>query len=218
MRSPGCQLPEWTSSARHAALVAVVLGVNAALQAWSVQAKTPLEPTSAQSVLPATNVQPSTASILAKPIEIRVLRQDLQQVLQGFAEQAGVRVTLGKGLAKTVTDLRLSGTASQALDTLAEHIGAVWWWSGTDVRMVDRTDLVTKTLKSRDIDQTLSAARSLGIPVDLVSTQKADVPGIIRLTGPSGLVAELETLAQDVAEQDGKVHVTRYGRRRSTVR
>jgi hypothetical protein len=176
----------------------------------------PLAHAPAVAKVPTEDANPSVLLPLSKPIEMRVLRQDLQQVLQVFAEQAGVRVTLGKGLSKTVTNLHLTGTATQALDTLAEHVGAVWWWSGTDVRMVDRSDLVTKTLKSRSIDQTLSAARSLGIPVDLVSTQKSDVPGIVRMTGPSGLVAELETLAQDVAEQDGKIHVTRYGRRRSS--
>ena len=151
---------------------------------------------------------------LTRQIDLRVLKQDLPQVLQGFAEQAGVRVTLGKGLTKSVTNLHLTGTAAAALDTLSEHVGAVWWWSGAEIRMVDRTDFVTRTLKTRDIEQTLSAARSLGVPVDLISTAKADVPGIVRITGPSGLVAELETLAKDVAEQDNKVHVTRYGRRR----
>jgi hypothetical protein len=167
--------------------------------------------------LPIDGPQSSATQTLTRPIELRVLKQDLPQVVQGLAEQAGVRVTLGKGLTKTVTNLHLSGSASEALDKLSEHIGAVWWWSGTDVRLVDRTDLVTRTLKTRDIEQTLSAARSLGVPTDLVATAKADVPGIVRITGPSGLVAELETLAKDVAEQDSKVNVTRYGRRRATA-
>jgi hypothetical protein len=169
--------------------------------------------------LPIDAAQNLATQTLTRPIELRVLKQDLPQVVQGLAEQAGVRVTLGKGLSKTVTNLHLSGSAAEALDKLSEHVGAVWWWSGSDVRMVDRTDLVTRTLKTRDIDQTLSAARSLGVPTDLLATAKADVPGIVRITGPSGLVAELETLAKDVAEQDSKVHVTRYGRRRiSTIR
>jgi hypothetical protein len=156
-------------------------------------------------------------AVLSRSIDIRVLKQDLQQVAQTFAEQAGLQVTLGKGLSRTISNVHLTGSAAQALDVLAEHVGAVWWWTGTNVRMVDRSDLVTKTIKRRDIDQMLATAKSLGVPVDLLTTQKADTQGIVRVTGPSGLVAELEALVQDIAETDGKIHVTRYGKRRQTT-
>jgi hypothetical protein len=155
--------------------------------------------------------------VLDRPVDVFVLKQDLAPVVQSLAEQAGIRVTLGKGLSRPVSNLHLKGTAAEALDQLAETIGAVWWWSGTDVRLVDRSDLVTKTLKTRDFDRTLAAAKSLGIPVDLITMQKADGPGIVRMTGPSGLVTEVESLVKDVTEQDGKIHVTRYGRRRSVT-
>jgi hypothetical protein len=155
--------------------------------------------------------------LLSRPVDVFVLKQELAPVVQTLAEQAGIRVTLGKGLTRPLSNLHLKGTAAEALDTLTEALGAVWWWSGTDVRIVDRSDLVTKTLKTREFDRTLAAARSLGIPIDLITAQKADGPGIVRVTGPSGLVAEVEALIKDVTEQDGKIHVTRYGRRRSAT-
>ncbi len=163
--------------------------------------------------VPAAAADTATAAMM-RPVDLRVLKQELPQVLQALAEQSGVRVTLSKGLASTVTNLHLQGSMRDALDSLAERINAVWWWTGSDVKMVDRSDIVTKTVKTREIDATMNTARSLGMPVDLVTAQRAEVSGIVRITGPSGLVAEIETLAQDVADQVSRVHVTKFGKRR----
>jgi hypothetical protein len=195
------------------ALVAISCGF---VPAWANGKALP-NTTDVAATATASSIAPAGQAVLGKPVDVRVIKQELPQVLQALAEQAGVRVTTGKGLSRTVTNLHLRGTAREALDALAEQIGAIWWWSGNDVRMIDRTDLVTKTLKGRDFEQTLDAARSLGLPVELLATNRADVPGIVRITGPSGLVSEVETLAQDISEQVGRIHVTRFGRRRTAT-
>jgi hypothetical protein len=163
----------------------------------------------------ATRLAPIAPAALSKPVEVRVLRQDLTQVLQSVAEQAGFKVTVGKGLSRPINDLHLKGEARAALDQLAETVGAVWWWTGSDIRFVDKAEQITKTLKGRDLDLTLDSARAMGIPVDLVTVQRSDVPGLVRITAPSVIVDELETLAKDVADQVNRIQVTRYGRRRA---
>jgi hypothetical protein len=174
-------------------------------------------PALADSRLPTDHVQhgPIAPPSLSKQVDLRVLRQELPQVLQAVAEQAGFKVTLGKGVSRPINDLHLKGEARAALDQLAERAGAVWWWTGSDIRFVDKSEQITKTLKGRDLDLTLDAARDLGIPVDLVTVQRSDVPGLVRITAPSAIVEDLELLAKDVAEQVNRIQVTRYGRRRT---
>jgi hypothetical protein len=160
-------------------------------------------------------IVPVAPTSLSKPVELRILRQDLPQVLQSLAEQGGFKVTVGKGLSRPVNDLHLKGEARAALDQLAEKVGAVWWWTGSDIRFIDKAEQVTKTLKGRDLDLTLDSARSLGIPVDLVVIQRSDIPGLVRITAPAAIVEDLEALAKDVAEQVNRI--PRYGRRRTAT-
>jgi hypothetical protein len=157
---------------------------------------------------------PIAPQALSKAVEVRVLRQDLAQVLQAVAEQAGFKVTLGKGLARPISDLHLKGEARAALDQLAEKSGAVWWWTGSDIRFVDKSEQITKTLKGRDLNLTFESARTLGIPIDLVAVQRSEVPGLVRVTAPTAIVEDLEALSKDVAEQVNRIQMIRYGRRR----
>jgi hypothetical protein len=191
--------------------------VRLAAVTWLILSPVALNPVAADSVRApgASRDGPIAPASLSKPVDVRVLRQELSQVLQSVAEQAGFKVTLSKGLTRPLTDLHLKGEARAALDQLADVSGAVWWWTGSDIRFVDRAEQITRTLKGRDLELTLESARTLGIPIDLVTVQRSDVPGLVRVTAPAAIVEDLETLAKDVAEQVNKIQVTRYGRRRA---
>lgn len=148
-------------------------------------------------------------------IDVTVIRQPLAGVLETIAEQAKVTVTIEKGMTATLTDLRLKGTVRMCMDEIANRIGAVWWWRGQELRIASNRHSVTRTIKSRNAAALMGAAADLGFPVHVLGVKKASGLGMLRITGPAALVADVETLAADVDKQLNTVQMLRYGKNAS---
>ncbi len=161
---------------------------------------------------PAARVDSAINELNGRLIDIAVVRQSLAGVLDTIAEQAKVTVTIEKGMTGSLANLRLQGPLRMCMDEIASRVGAVWWWRGRELRIASRRNSVTRTIKSRNAAALMTAGSDLGLPVHVLAVQKASGLGMLRITGPAALVADVETLAADVDKQLGSVQMLRYGK------
>jgi hypothetical protein len=147
-------------------------------------------------------------------VQMVVAQQDLAKTLEILSEQTQLKFTMSKGLKGTTSRLRIDGTGRAALDAVANQVGAIWWWNGSEVRLAARNDTVSHSIKARDIDYAISSARGLGMPMDLLAISKPSGRQNVRVSGPSGLVADFEALNEEISGRLSNINVTRFGRRR----
>jgi hypothetical protein len=147
-------------------------------------------------------------------VQMVVAQQDLAKTLEILSEQTQLKFTMSKGLKGTTSRLRIDGTGRAALDAVTNQAGAIWWWNGSDIRLAARYDTVSHSIKARDIDYTISSARSLGLPMDMLAISKPSGRQNVRVSGPSGLVADFEALNEEISGRLSNVSVTKFGRRR----
>jgi hypothetical protein len=147
-------------------------------------------------------------------VQMVVAQQDLAKTLEMLSEQTQLKFTVSKGLKGTTSRLRIDGSGRTALDAVANQVGAVWWWNGSEVRLAQRNDIVTHSVKARDIDYTISTAREMGLPMDLLAISKPSGRQNVRISGPAGLVADFETLNEEISGRLSNISMTRFGRRR----
>jgi hypothetical protein len=147
-------------------------------------------------------------------VQMVVASQDLVKTLEVLSEQTQLKFSMSKGLKGTTSRLRIDGTGRAALDAVANQVGAVWWWNGAEVRLAPRNDIVTKSLKARDIDYVVLTAREMGLPMDLLSISKPSGRQNVRVSGPAGLVTDFETLNEEISGRLSNVSLTKFGRRR----
>lgn len=147
-------------------------------------------------------------------VQMVVAQQDLSKTLEILSEQTQLKFTMSKGLKGTTTRLRIDGTGRTALDAVANQVGAVWWWNGSEVRLAARNDIVSRSIKARDIDYTVTSAREMGLPMDMLAISKPSGRQNVRVSGPSGLVADFETLNEEISGRLSSVSLTKFGRRR----
>jgi hypothetical protein len=147
-------------------------------------------------------------------VQMVVASQDLTKTLEVLSEQTQLKFTMSKGLKGTTSRLRIDGTGRAALDAVASQVGAVWWWNGSEVRLAPRNDILTKSLKARDIDYVTETARDMGLPIDLLSISKPSGRQNVRVSGPAGLVTDFETLNEEISGRLSSVSLTKFGRRR----
>jgi type II secretory pathway component GspD/PulD (secretin) len=147
-------------------------------------------------------------------VQMVVASQDLTKTLEVLSEQTQLKFSISKGLKGTTSRLRIDGTGRAALDAVANQVGAVWWWNGSEVRLAPRSDIITKSLKARDIEYTVATARELGLPMNLLTISKPSGRQNVRVSGPSGLVSDFETLNEEISTRLSNVSLTKFGRRR----
>jgi hypothetical protein len=147
-------------------------------------------------------------------VQIVVAQQELTKTLEILSEQTGLKLTASKGLKGSTTRLRIDGTGRAALDAVANQVGAVWWWNGSEVRLAARNDIVSHSVKARDIDYAVSSARALGLPMDMLAISKPSGRQNVRVSGPAGLVADFEALNEEISGRLSNVSLTKFGRRR----
>jgi hypothetical protein len=147
-------------------------------------------------------------------VQMVVAQQDLAKTLEMLSEQTQLKFTVSKGLKGTTSRLRIDGSGRTALDAVANQVGAVWWWNGSEVRLAQRNDIVTHSVKARDIDYAISTARDMGLPMDLLAISKPSGRQNVRISGPAGLVADFETLNEEISGRLSSISMTRFGRRR----
>jgi hypothetical protein len=147
-------------------------------------------------------------------VQMVVAQQDLAKTLEILSEQTQLKFTMSKGLKGTTSRLRIDGTGRAAVDAVASQVGAVWWWNGSEVRLAARNDIVSHNVKARDIDYTISSARALGLPMDLLAISKPSGRQNVRVSGPAGLVADFEALNEEISGRLSNVSLTKFGRRR----
>ena len=148
-------------------------------------------------------------------VQMVVAQQDLTKTLEILSEQTQLRITVSKGLKGTTARLRIDGTGRVALNAIANQVGAVWWWNGSEVRLAARNDTVTQSFKARDIESAIRAARDLGMPIDLLTISKPSVVRQnVRVSGPAGLVTDFEALNEEISGRLANINVTKFGRRR----
>jgi hypothetical protein len=143
-----------------------------------------------------------------------VSQQSLTKTLEVISEQTQLKITVSKGLAANTSRLRIDGTGRMALDAVANQAGAIWWWNGSEVRMVPRNDIVAHSVKARDIDYAVATARQMGLPMDMVVVSKPSGRQTVRISGPAGLLADFEALNDEIGGRLSNVSVTKFGKRR----
>jgi hypothetical protein len=147
-------------------------------------------------------------------VQMVVAQQDLAKTLEILSEQTQLKFTMSKGLKGTTSRLRIDGTGRLAIDAVASQVGAVWWWNGSEVRLAARNDIVSHSVKARDIEYTISSARALGLPMELLAISKPSGRQNVKVSGPAGLVADFEALNEEISGRLSNVSVTKFGRRR----
>jgi hypothetical protein len=147
-------------------------------------------------------------------VQMVVAQQDLSKTLEILSEQTQLKFTMSKGLKGTTSRLRIDGTGRAALNAVANQVGAVWWWNGSEVRLAARNDIVSHSVKARDIDYTISTARDMGLPMDMLAISKPSGRQNVRVSGPAGLVADFEALNEEISGRLSNVSLTKFGRRR----
>jgi hypothetical protein len=147
-------------------------------------------------------------------IQMVVAQQDLAKTLEILSEQTGLKFTASKGLKGTTSRLRIDGTGRAALNAVANQVGAVWWWNGSEIRLAARSDIVSHSVKARDIDYAVSSARAIGLPMDMLAISKPSGRQNVRVSGPAGLVADFEALNEELSGRLSNVNLTKFGRRR----
>jgi hypothetical protein len=147
-------------------------------------------------------------------VQMLVSQQSLTKTLEVISEQTQLKITVSKGLAASTSRLRIDGTGRMALDAVANQAGAIWWWNGSEVRMVPRNDIVAHSVKARDIDYAVATARQMGLPMDMVVVSKPSGRQTVRISGPAGLLADFEALNDEIGGRLSNVSVTKFGKRR----
>jgi hypothetical protein len=147
-------------------------------------------------------------------VQIIVASQDLTKTLEVLSEQTQLKFVAAKGLKGTTSRLRIDGSGRTALDAVANQVGAVWWWNGSEVRLAPRSDTVSRSIKARDIDLALDTARGVGLPVELLTISKPSIGQTVRISGPTALVSDFETINDEISGRLSTVSLTKFGRRR----
>jgi hypothetical protein len=161
-----------------------------------------------------TDATPFVAGLDDNRVQMVVAQQDLSKTLEILSEQTQLKFTMSKGLKGTTTRLRIDGTGRAALNAVANQVGAVWWWNGSEVRLAARNDIVSHSVKARDIDYTISTARDMGLPMDMLAISKPSGRQNVKVSGPAGLVADFEALNEEISGRLSNVSLTKFGRRR----
>jgi hypothetical protein len=207
-----------TLAATMPGAIAATVSPSAAADFPSIQASTPAS-TPRATVRGAAVSAPASAPALVpglddNRVQMVVASQDLVKTLEVLSEQTQLKFSMSKGLKGTTSRLRIDGTGRAALDAVANQVGAVWWWNGAEVRLAPRNDIVTKSLKARDIDYVVLTAREMGLPMDLLSISRPSGRQTVRVSGPAGLVTDFEALNEEISGRLSNVSLTKFGRRR----
>lgn len=147
-----------------------------------------------------------------RSVHIKVLSQDVRSVLKMISAEASVPITIDQNIWTPLVNVILQGSIPTVLDRLAEAAGIVWWWNGTEVRVVDRRDLQSRIWNVGDSAELQQLVRDIGIPDGAVQLQEAGGTGLVRVSGPRALLSELEPVIKTLMARSSQVRVTRYGR------
>ncbi len=147
-------------------------------------------------------------------VDIRVLNLDLAKAMSLLAEQAKISIVLNRGLNARLKQQHLNGSLKSVLNNISAQVGTVWWWRDNELHMESRSDSVSRALEFPRLVDLVDAAKRLCLPVEALEFRQTKGGGLIRVSGPSGVVREVEDLAKSLRESYGRARVTRYGRQR----
>ena len=154
------------------------------------------------------------AKLRTTRVDIRVINIDLVRTMGLLGEQSKINIVLARGLNAPLKRQRLHGSLDKVLDKIAGQVGTVWWWSGNEVHMANRSDAVTRSIDFPYMKNLVEAAKRLCLPVEAIEFREAHAGGLLRVSGPGGVVREIEDLAKSLRESFGRAKFTKYGHQR----
>ncbi len=153
-------------------------------------------------------------SLLTAQVDIRVISLDLVATMRLLGKQTKVNMALSSGLKGTLKRQHLKGPLNSVLDDIADQVGTVWWWSGDEIRMTGRSDTLTRSIEFPSMSDLVDAAKRLCLPVEAVQFRNSRPGGLIRVSGPSDVVREIEDLVKSLRASYGRARITEYGQQR----